>query len=785
MADFVVPEPSSEGPTCIFPTPIHRRPGPEGLPLSRTLFIGREREIGLVQSLLDRDDISLVTLTGPGGVGKTRIAVRVAALIPHAVHFIDLVDVHEPSLVLPVIASAFDIAPNGRSVIDAMAAVLRDGDHVLVLDNFEQILPAASSLVHLLDALPGVKVLVTSRAVLGLPGEYVVDVPPFALPAPVHQLSVDALAGHDAVRLFVDRVRTLQPEFALSSGNAATVAAICRRLDGLPLAIELAAAWTPVLSPSELLAQLERPLALPDAGSHSAHIRQRTIRDTIAWSYGLLDTSSQTLFQRMAIYIGGCTLGSIKEVCGDENLDALQGLRRLVAHSLVRRMDLPSGESRFTMLETIREFGIERLDQSGEKDVVRQKYARYFLRFAERAEEMLNTDEHEIWLDRLEAEQGNLKSVFDWALEHEDAEFALRLGGALWQFWRFRFFASSGQEWLQRALALGQDVSAPVLRKALFGAGSLAWAHGRYAEAEAMLTDSLAKYQEIDDPAAIGNVELALGRLAWDQGKQEEARRRFEEASRLFEQANDRSGLSHGLHGMGLVAYKDGDYQLSASYFQDALASWQSLGFFWGLACCIPGHLGEVARAEGHLSRAMTLYQECLTLNWLQRDYENVSWSLIGLAVILATDGEAERAARMLGLVDQLQELIDAPLMPDVAGHYDDAMRLSIAALGAERFATARVTGAATDQAAGVAEALTLRRDEAEPTANLATSLGLTAREQEVLRLLAAGNSNHDIARTLFLSPGTVKVHVTHILAKLGVTSRSAATDYAHRHNLI
>ncbi|HEV2072313.1 MAG TPA: hypothetical protein VGR29_01610, partial [Thermomicrobiales bacterium] len=572
--------------------------------MSRTSFIGREREIRLVQSLLNRDDISLVTLTGPGGVGKTRIAVRVAQSIPHAVHFIDLVDVHEPSLVLPTIASAFDCAPNGRSVIDALSAVLRDGDHVLVLDNFEQILSAASSLVHLLDALPRVKVLVTSRAVLGLPGEYVVDVSPFALPGPDGQLSVDALAGHDVVRLFVDRVRTLQPDFALSSANAATIAKICQRLDGLPLAIELAAAWAPVLSPSELLAQMERPLALPDAGSHSAHIRQRTIRDTIAWSYSLLDTSSQTLFQRMAIYIGGCTLDSINEVCGDENLKPLQGLHRLVAHSLVRRMDLPSGESRYTMLETIREFGMERLDQSGEGDILRQKYAQYFLAFAEHAEVMLNTDEHEIWLDRLEADQGNLQNVFDWALKHKDAEFALRLSGALWQFWRFRFFSSSGQEWIQRALALGQDVSAPVLRKALFGAGSLAWAHGRYAEAGTMLTDSLAMYQETDDPAAIGHVELALGRLAWDQGKQDGARRRFEEASRLFEQADDRSGLAHGLHGMGLVAYKDGDYQLSASYFQDALASWQSLGFSWGLACCIPGHLGEVARAEGHLSRA-------------------------------------------------------------------------------------------------------------------------------------------------------------------------------------
>lgn len=433
MADIVRPEPGSEGPTSLFSVPIQKRSGSDELPVPRTSFVGRERESGLVQSLLGRDDISLVTLTGPGGVGKTRIAIRVAASIPQTVHFIDLVDVHDPALVLPTIASALDITPHGREALDGLRGALSEGDHLLVLDNFEQVLVAASALLHLLDACHGLKVLITSRAVLGLPGEYVVDVSPFALPRPGRQLSTNALAGHDAVRLFTERVQALQPEFALTSVNAGQVAAICERLDGLP-SIELAAAWAPVLSPSELLVQLEHPLTLPDAGSPGGHIRQRTIRDTIAWSYGLLDTPSQMLFRWMAIYVGGCTLDSIMEVCGDEDLDPLQALRQLVAHSLVRRVDLPSGESRFTMLETIREFGIERLDESGEGDILCQKYTQYFLLLAERAEVMLSTDEHEMWLDWLEADQGNLKKVFDWALEREDAEFALRLGGALWSF---------------------------------------------------------------------------------------------------------------------------------------------------------------------------------------------------------------------------------------------------------------------------------------------------------------------------------------------------------------
>jgi non-specific serine/threonine protein kinase len=388
-------------------------------------------------------------------------------------------------------------------------------------------------------------------------------------------------------------------------------------------------------------------------------------------------------------------------------------------------------------------------------------------------------------LDRLEAEQGNLQSVLGWALEREDAELTLRLAGALWPFWRFRFYSRDGLIWLRRALALDGEVSPWVVRRALFAAGLLAWVHGEYPDAERLLLDALARYGETDAPRATGRVELALGRLAWDQGGSETAQHRFESAILQFKRADDAVGIAHGLHGMGLVAQKNGENRQAARHFRDALSVWQSLGFTWDLACCIPGHLADVARAEGDLGKAMTLYQECLSCSWRQRDIENVAWSLVGLAVVLAVDGQAEDSARLVGLVDQLQKRIGAPLMPDVGRDYAYASQLSAAVLGTERFRLARANGTTTKLSDAVAQACAFSRDGLLTHAEPVPALGLTPREREVLHLMATGRSNRDIADALFISPGTVKVHVTHILSKLGVPSRSAATDYAHRHALI
>ncbi|MDQ3221986.1 MAG: LuxR C-terminal-related transcriptional regulator, partial [Gemmatimonadota bacterium] len=319
---------------------------------------------------------------------------------------------------------------------------------------------------------------------------------------------------------------------------------------------------------------------------------------------------------------------------------------------------------------------------------------------------------------------------------------------------------------------------------AVYCAGTLAYMHGEHVEAEGLFADALVRNQEADNPGMTGRVEVALGRLAWDDGDLDTARRWFESAKLTFEECGDEVGLAHALHGVGLVAYKEGDYPQAAACLRDALMRWEALGFRWELARCIPGHLADVARAAGNLSEAMRLYQECLSLNWDGQDLENVSWSLAGLAFIAAIDGQAEQAVHLMCLADRFEDLTGAPLTPHIRRDHDLAVGLLMDSVGAERFATIQASVRNAGLAVEIGAALALTRRETSQKAPSPTGLGLTQREREVLRMMASGKSNQDIADVLFVSLGTVKVHVTHILAKLDVKSRSAATDYAHRHHL-
>ncbi|MEZ4565385.1 MAG: LuxR C-terminal-related transcriptional regulator, partial [Thermomicrobiales bacterium] len=458
--------------------------------------------------------------------------------------------------------------------------------------------------------------------------------------------------------------------------------------------------------------------------------------------------------------------------------------RALVANSLVRRIDGVHGDSQYTMLETVREFGLARLEESGEGQEIRRRHAAHFLALAQQADAHQNTPERKVWLDRLEAEQGNLNSALSWALAQGDAETALGICGCLLTFWQFRFYSTVGLGWVRRALALDQAASPQVRRKARYCAGALAYMHGEHAVATAIFTDLLAEFREAGDPVMAGRVEVALGRLAWDAGDLDAARNRFASSWDLFASCGDDVGLAHSLHGLGLVAHKAGDIAQAERFLRDALRKWHALGFTWELARCIPGHLADVARDAGNWPQALGLYQECLSLNWAAQDLENISWSLMGLAHIAIAEGAWPLAARLMAMANRFEDLTGAPLTPHIHRDHARAERMLIDHLGPETFSDALEAARGADLEAEVTAALALTRPFQHAPAPKSSDAGLTQRELEVLRVMAAGKSNQEIADTLFLSVGTVKVHVTRILAKLGVRSRAAAADYAHRHHL-
>lgn len=688
---------------------------PNNLPAQATPFIGREGAVRAAKSHLSNARVRLLTLSGVGGTGKTRLALQVAADLvdefEHGVYFIPLAALAESDLVLPAIAQALDVRESaGSPLLARLREHLRDRQMLLVLDNFEQVVDAAPLVSEILSSAPHLKILVTSREVLRISGEVDFAVPPLTLPDPNHLPPLDQLTQYESVALFIDRALAVKQDFAVTNDNAPAVAQICHQLDGLPLAIELAAARVRVLPPQKMLPALSHRLEFVTGGARDLPARQKTLRGAIDWSHSLLTDDEQKLFRRMAVFVGGCALDAVESVCNAEGaLQVLDVLDSLAGKSLLKQADL-DGEPRFSMLETIREYAAVRLTASSESKCLRQRHRDYFLALAEDAEPRLLGAEQAQWLQRLEADHENLRAALHWDHANHYIGGVLQLCGALQRFWWTRGHLTEGRDWCDRALAeAGNEEQTKAYAKVLNAAGALAYYQGDYPTARIRYEQSLAKMRQLGDRFGVAAALNNLGNVHYEEGDYAAARACREEALALHRELGDRNGIAIALNNLANVTAEQGDYAAAQSLLEECLTIDRVLGDQGGIAISL-NNLGDYASEQGHLAKARTLYEESLsikrmlgdrgaiaiTLNGLGNavleqgdpshafalfdeslairrtlgDRRGIAYSLEGLAAVAAARRRPLDAIHLWGAADHLRKLIGAPLPPNERPRY-------------------------------------------------------------------------------------------------------------------
>lgn len=725
---------------------------PNNLPAQLTSFIGRAREIHEVEQLLSKE--RLVTLSGPGGSGKTRLALQVAAQMTASfqdgVFFVALAPITDPDLVAATVAQALGIPETaGRSIVDHLKDHLRGKTMLLLLDNFEQVISAAPLVAELLAGCSKVKVLATSREGLRISGEVEYPVPPLELPDLTQPPALETIVQYAAIELFHQRAQAVRPDFQITNATAPAVVEICYRLDGLPLAIELAAARIKLMPPQAMLTRLGNRLGFLTGGARDLPARQQTLRNTIAWSYDLLDDDEQQLFRRLSVFVGGCTLAAVEAVAEDhpDHGSILDQSGSLLDKSLLREVGSANGEPRFVMLETLREFGLEQLEASGEGETIRRRHANFFLAFAEQAEARLESTEQVQWMHQMEQEHDNLRAALEWSKGANDAEeICLRLAGTLGLFWEVRGYFSEGRERLGDVLSKGtaqglaaararllaraaelafrqSDYPATItfaqeslaisretgdqqgITSALVKLGNAATEMGDYSTASAFLEEALVIWRQLEDKRGIARALISLGWSALRLGDYPLAKARLEESLTLSRELRDTRSMGFELAGLGEVALRQGDTRRAAQLLEESLELRRQLGNKWGVGVSL-GALGWVAMREEDWPRAAARLAESLDVRREIGDKGGCAWCLEHLGEIALVQGQAEKAVRLFAAGAALRAAIHSVIDPADQSEYESKLNALRVELGAERFTAAWDEGGLLTLEQAVAAAL-------------------------------------------------------------------------------